>query len=129
MPFILVLSVVLTSIVTEGLSCASSKHGSRSCSGSTDVRYTCHVSQVFCNGRVKWMHTCSMVRDRVLSMFVAVVSHEASSCVLQCRTGRSQFTCSLELTEEVKYITLSWYKIRYDIIQYLFPAKWCNKKG
>jgi len=69
-----------------------------------------------------------MVRDRVLSMFVAVASHGASSCVLQCRTGLLQFTCNLVLTEDVRHITLSWYKIRYDRMQYLFPAKWCNNK-
>jgi hypothetical protein len=72
------------------------------------------------------MHIFCMVRDRVLSMFVAVASHGATSCILQCPTGRSQFTCSLLLTEDVRYITLSWYKIRYDTIQYPFPAKWCN---
>ena len=68
------------------------------------------------------------VRDRELSMFFAIASHGASSCVLQCCTGRTQFTCSLLLTEEVRCITLSWYKIRYDTIQYLFPAKLCNNK-
>lgn len=84
--------------------------------------------QVFYNGRIKWIHICCIVRDRVLSMFVAVASHGASSCVLQCRTGRLQFACNLVLTEEVRYITLSWYKIRYDRMQYLFPAKWYNNK-
>jgi hypothetical protein len=74
------------------------------------------------------MHICCMVRDRVLSMFVAVASHGASSCVLQCRTGRLQFTCSLVLTEEVRYITLSLYKIRYDTMQYIFQVKCCNNK-
>lgn len=39
---------------------------------------TLHVLQVFCNGRVKWMHICCTVRDRVLSLFVAVASHGAS---------------------------------------------------
>ena len=40
-----------------------------------------HMVQRFCNGIVKWMHIFGMVRDFVLSMFLAVPFNSASPCI------------------------------------------------